>query len=137
MSTIAKERASHLPKLQLGWPFNKAPETGCLNYPDLNQSIMEQIKIILLTQPGEMLLHPSFGAGLSDLLHAPNTLSTRRQIRDAVQLSIGKWEPRILLDQVDVLEIEERPDAVRVELAYRVRRNGEANQFHFDVVLGG
>ena len=41
-----------------------------------------------------------------------------------------------MLDAVDVWEIEGRPDAVRVELAYRIKRTGTAHQFHFDLVLG-
>ena len=129
-------RPSHLPRLQLGWPLSPKPENGALSYPDLDRSIRDQIKVILLTQPGEMLLHPSFGAGLQDMLHEPNTLGIRRRIRDLVQKSIARWERRVMLDAVDVWEIEGRPDAVRVELAYRIKRMGTAHQFHFDLVLG-
>lgn len=129
-------RPAHLPQLQLGWPLSPSLEAGALAYPDLDRSIRDQIKIILLTQPGELLLHPSFGAGLQDMLHEPNTLGTRRRIRDLVFKSVGRWERRIMLDQVDVWELEGRPDAVRVELGYRIRRTGTAAQFHFDLVLG-
>ncbi len=129
-------RPSHLPRLQLGWPLAPTPMQGALHYPDLDRSIRDQIKIILLTHPGEMLLHPTFGAGLKDMLHEPNTLGTRRRIRDLVQKSVNRWERRIILDAVDVWEIALRPDAVRVELAYRIRRTGGAQQFHFDFVLG-
>lgn len=129
-------RPAHLPRLQLGWPLSPAPEGGALRYPDLDRSIRDQIKVILLTRPGEMLLHPAFGAGLQDMLHQPNTLATRRRIRDLVQRAVDRWERRILLDQVDVWEVSGRPDALRVELAYRIRRTGSAHAFHFDLVLG-
>jgi phage baseplate assembly protein W len=129
-------RPAHLPQLQIGWPLNPTPDQGKLSYPNLEQSVRDQIKIILLTQPGEMLLHPTFGAGLQDMLHQPNTLGTRRRLRDLVQKSIARWERRILLDQVDVWEVVQKPDAVRIELAYRIRRTGVAHNFHFDLVLG-
>ncbi|WP_284124234.1 GPW/gp25 family protein [Parerythrobacter aestuarii] len=129
-------RPSHLPRLQLGWPLSPTPIAGSLLYPDLDRSIRDQIKVILLTQPGEMLLQPSFGAGLEVMLHQPNTLGSRRRIRDLVQKSVDRWERRIMLDAVDVWEIEGRPDAVRVELAYRIKRTGTAHQFHFDFALG-
>lgn len=129
-------RPAHLPKLQLGWPFDPRPLFGGMGYPDLDRSIRDQIKIILMTQPGELLLHPTFGAGLEALLHEPNTLSTRRRLRDLVVKAVGQWEPRIVLDQTDVWEQPERPDTVRVELAYRIKRTGAAQQFTFDLVLG-
>jgi uncharacterized protein len=129
-------RPTHLPRLQLGWPLAPTPVAGTLPYPDLDRSIRDQIKVILLTQPGEMLLQPSFGAGLQDMLHEPNVLGTRRRIRDLVQRAVARWERRIMLDAVDVWEIAERPDAVRVELSYRIRRTGSAHIFHFDLVLG-
>lgn len=136
MTTLQKPRPRNLPPLQLGWPLAPATEDGALGYPTLEQSIRDQIKIILLTRPGELLLHPGFGAGLEDMLHEPNTLGTRREIRDLIIAAIGRWEPRVLLDAVEVWELPERPDAVRVELAYRIRRTGTGQQFHFDLALG-
>ncbi|MGB0659878.1 MAG: GPW/gp25 family protein [Mangrovicoccus sp.] len=132
----ASSRPAHLPKLQIGWPFDPRPEAGGMGFPTLDRSIRDQIKIILMTQPGELLLHPGFGAGLQALLHEPNTLATRRRLRDLVVKAISQWEPRIVLDQTDVWELPERPDAVRVELAYRIKRTGAAQQFTFDLVLG-
>lgn len=135
-SQITAQRSSHLPQLQLGWPLAPDPQDGGLRYPDLDRSIRDQVKVILLTNPGEMLLHPTFGAGLQNLLHEPNTVGTRRRIRDLVQKSIARWERRIILDATEVWEVDGRPDAVRVEIAYRIRRTGSAHQFHFDLVLG-
>lgn len=136
MTTAIARRPAHLPPLQLGWPLSPEIDRGGVGYPALETSIRDQIKVILLTRPGELLLHPSFGAGLEDLLHEPNTLTTRRRVRDLILRSVGRWEPRIVLDQVEVWELPERPDAVRVELAYRIRRTGAASRFHFDLALG-
>ena len=136
MTTTIQPRPRHLPPLQLGWPLSPDPSAGTLDYPTLEQSVRDQIKVILLTRPGELLLHPGFGAGLEDMLHQPNTLTTRRRIRDLIAGALGRWEPRIVLDAVEVWELPDRPDAVRVELAYRIQRTGTGQQFHFDLALG-
>lgn len=133
---VPAARPAHLPPLQIGWPLMPATVDGALGYPDLETSVRDQIRIILLTRPGELLLHPAFGAGLEDLLHEPNTLATRRRIRDLIVGSVGRWEPRIVVDQVEVWALPDRPDAVRVELAYRIRRTGAPQAFHFDLALG-
>jgi len=71
------------------------------------------------------------------LLHEPNTLSTRRQIRDRVQESLTRWEPRIILDAVEVWEVANQPTYLRVEIAYRLVRNGSPGQVALTVQLEG
>ena len=67
-------------------------------------------------------MRPAFGGGLENMLHQQNTLTTRRQIRDLISESLQRWEKRIMLDRVDVWEVEDQPSAIRVEIAYRLRR---------------
>ncbi len=38
--------------------------------------------------------------------------------------ALSRWERRILLDRVDVLEVPDRPSELRVEIAYRLARTG-------------
>ena len=109
----------------IGWPLLPLPdEHGRLPYPDLETSVRESIRVILSTRPGEQLMRPDFGAGLDRLLHEPNTLATRRSIRDLVQDSLTRWERRILLDRVEVWDVIGEPSHVRVDIAYRLARTG-------------
>ena len=65
---------------------------------------------------------------MQNLLHEQNTLTTRRRIQDLITESLERWEKRVLLDRVDVWEVEDRPTAVRVEIAYRLRRANTPQQ---------
>lgn len=121
--------ASNIAHPPLGWPLLPVPDArGELGWPTLDESVRQQIRVILTTRPGEQLMRPDFGAGLEDYVHEPNTITTRRRIRDAVSEHLERWEPRISLDRVEVWEVEEAPGQVRVEVAYRVRRTGAARQ---------
>ena len=117
-----------LPRPLIGWPLFAVPDAdGRLDWPGLEASVRHAIRVILSTRPGEQLMRPEFGAGLDRLLHAPNNLSTRRQIRDWTMSALSRWERRILLDRVDVLEVPGDPSALRVEIAYRLARSGAAD----------
>jgi phage baseplate assembly protein W len=121
-----------------GWPLLPLPdEHGRLVYPDLEQSVRESIRVILSTRPGEQLMRPDFGAGLDRLLHEPNTLATRRAIRDLVQESLARWERRIVLDRVEVWDVSGEPSHVRVEIAYRLARTGAAATMSLTMQLEG
>lgn len=124
------------PAALIGWPLLSVPESeGRLTYPTLEQSVRQSIRIILSTRPGEQLMRPSFGAGLVNLLHEPNTLATRKRIHDLVVDSLAHWEQRIIVDRVEVDEVSDHPDQVRVTLAYRLQRSGAAQQMGLTVQL--
>jgi phage baseplate assembly protein W len=110
----------------IGFPLLATPVNGQLAWPRQADSVRQTIEAILRTRPGEQLMRPNFGAGLALLLHEPNTLETRRRIRDLIQASLTRWEPRILLDRVEVWEVDDRPIEVRVEIVFRLRRTGAA-----------
>jgi phage baseplate assembly protein W len=120
----------------LNFPLLVVPdERGELHYPRLDASVRQSIRVVLSTRPGEQLMRPDFGAGLENFVHEPNTLVTRRRIRDLVQASLAQWEPRIVLDRVDVSEVQDQPGQIRVEILYRLRRTGAAQQLGLSVNL--
>ncbi len=122
----------------LGWPLLPLPDQhGELAWPDLAQSVRDAIRIILSTRPGEQLMRPEFGGGLDRLLNEPNTVATRRQMRDLVQDALTRWERRILLDGVEVWEVDGQPSWVRVEIAYRLARTGAPGAMNVTVQLEG
>jgi uncharacterized protein len=126
------------PALPIGWPLLPLPdETGQLRFRTLDQSVRDQIRIILLTRPGEQLMKPGFGAGLEDFTGLPNTVDTRREIHDRITDSLNAWEPRILLDRVEVSTREDAPSEVAVEIHYRLRRTGAAQRVALSVELKG
>ena len=122
----------------IGWPLFALPdEHGQLAFPDLERSVRDAIRVILSTRPGEQLMRPDFGGGLDRLLHAPNTVATRRQIRDLVQDALTRWERRILLDAVEVWEVDNAPSALRVEIVFRLARTGAPGAMNVTVQLEG
>lgn len=122
----------------IGWPLLPLPdEQGRLSYPTLEQSVRQAIEIVLRTRPGEQLNRPGFGAGLDRFAGEPNTLTTRRRIYDAVVGALTAWERRIAVDQVEVIELPDRPAQVRVTIAYRLRRTGAPQRLSLTMDLGG
>lgn len=121
----------------IGFPLLAVPVNGQLGWPTLVDSVRQTIEVILRTRPGEQLMRPTFGGGLANLLHEPNTLETRRRIRDRVTDTLTRWEPRILLDRVEVWEVDACPDEVRVEIVFRLRRTGAAQNLGLTLNLEG
>ena len=126
----------NLPPPLISYPLLPLPDAkGQLNYPSLEDSVRQFIRVILQTRPGEQLMRPEFGAGLANFLNEPNTITARRRIRDLVADSLARWEPRILVDRVEVEEVPEQPTYLRVEILYRLKRTGLPQQIGLTMQL--
>lgn len=120
----------------IGWPLLPLPDSsGQLSFPNLRESVRQSIQVILSTQPGEQLMRPTFGAGLQQYLHQPSTVATRRRIRDRVTESLTQLERRIILEKVEVWDVPGRVTDLRVEVAYRIKRDGTSHQLGLTMVL--
>jgi phage baseplate assembly protein W len=121
----------------IGWPLLPLPDAaGRLRWPGLEESVRQSIEVLLRTRPGERLMRPELGAGLAELLHEPNTITTRRRIRDRIAEALAQWERRIAVDRIEVWEVPGQPSEVRVEIAYRLRRTGAARRAALTLELG-
>jgi phage baseplate assembly protein W len=84
------------------------------------ENVRESIRIILLTEPGERLMREEFGCGLRRYLFEPNTVATRHLIRERIINAIGRWEPRVAVDDVTVEPDDSNPRLVAVNILFRL-----------------
>lgn len=125
-----------VPPPRVGFPLLPLPDaSGRLSWPSLEQSVLDQIRVLLQTRPGEQKMHPRFGAGIQRFVGEPDTVATRSRLRDTIREGLGRWETRILLEAVDVSDTD-RPGEVRVEIRFRIRRTGAPKQLGLTLALG-
>lgn len=126
----------------VGWPLLPVPDAnGALGWPTLADSVAQQLRVLLATRPGELLGHPDYGVGLQAFLHEPNTLATRARIRERIAEAVARHEPRVLLEAVEVRDETDSAAGelgqVRIELRYRLRRDGAAGRIDLQLAVGG
>jgi phage baseplate assembly protein W len=119
----------------IGLTFAGLNEQQKLPWSESQQSIREVIFNILLTRPGERLMRPSFGAGLTDYLQQPNNQSTRQLIRDVASAAIRRWETRIELLDVQVSTDAQDPKTLILEIHYQHRGTQATQQLQFSLSL--
>jgi phage baseplate assembly protein W len=100
------------------------------------QNIRESIRLILMTEPGERLMLPRFGAGLRHFLFEPNTVATHRQIQERITQALSRWEPRIRLTGVEVQADPNDPQAALATLRYELVASQATDQLSVRIDLG-
>ena len=125
--------------LFVGWPLEAPDAGGRLSYAEGAQCLREALWNVLMTSPGERLMRPSFGAGLSQWIGRPNNESTRALIASSITAAVGKWEQRIALGGVSVVPDEADVSRVVVTIDYTARGQPGAapEQLSLILSLGG
>lgn len=82
-------------------------------------AIKQSIKNLVLTQKGEKLFQPEIGSGVYELLFEPMDPFTADSIRDEIINTLGQYEPRISILEVDV-EPNEATNTFDVTVEYRI-----------------
>jgi len=108
---------------------------GRLEWARGNDSVREVIRNILLTNPGERLMRPEFGAGLRRFVHHPNNESTRNLLVDAARRGIERWEPRVALLAVTATPDPYHPNQVTLGIRYRLRFDGQEAELQLGLDL--
>jgi phage baseplate assembly protein W len=120
----------------ISFPPRLGPD-GRLAWSAGEQNVREAIRVILMTELGERLRRPDFGAGLTGYLMEPNTVTTRRQIQDRIVKALAMWEPRIEVESVVVEAAAADPDAAVATIVYRLVATGAQEAVTTDVRISG
>jgi hypothetical protein len=110
---------------------------GRVAWSDGENNVRESIRIILMTEPRERLRLPTFGAGLRQYLFEPNNPATRQRIRENIEESIARWEPRVRIEAVTVDPDPDDAEAVVATLTYRLVATQARERVSLSVKLAG
>jgi hypothetical protein len=87
--------------------------------------IESSIRMILTTAPGERLMRPAFGCRIWELLFEPINANTLGLMGEAVREAIGRWEPRVNLDDVRLDPTGQHAGEVLIEIDYTIRTTND------------
>ncbi|MFD9701897.1 GPW/gp25 family protein [Lentzea sp. NPDC059081] len=105
--------------------------TGSLALVDGDREIVESIRLILATAPGERPMRPEFGCAIHDLVFAPADSTTAGQIAYEVRQSLERWEPRIDLTDVVVDFAEVASGTLLIDIRYTLRTTNDPRNLVF------
>tara|TARA_R100000008_G_C3506145_1_gene126323 strand:+ start:169 stop:561 length:393 start_codon:yes stop_codon:yes gene_type:complete len=86
----------------------------------LEETIKQNLKMLLLTSPGERVMIPIYGVGLRDYLFSPNTDLTRDEIKSEIMNQISTFMPFLQEVNIDISESETSLDAILLKVSYYI-----------------
>ena len=120
----------------ISFPPRIGPD-GRVTWSEGETNVREAIRIILLTEQKERLRLPEFGGGLGRFLFESNTVTTRQLIRDRITKTLAQWEPRIMVESVDVEADPTDPQASVATITYKLVATQARERVSLSVTLTG
>jgi phage baseplate assembly protein W len=113
----------------VGLPFNK-PGVFKSTFSTKDQT-KSNIVNLLLTNKGERIMNPEFGADISYLLFEGMTDSNIANIQDKVTTAINNYIPQIIVDSVDVV-YDQTYYTINITINYRSIISGTSDQVNVE-----
>ncbi len=100
---------------------------------NFDRHVVQLIKQVLFTNPGERINRPDFGCGLRRMVFAPNSTLSANLMQVTVFQALEKWLGSIIsVEEVNVEAIEEK---LQVNIIYIVKARQERRYLNLEVSL--
>jgi hypothetical protein len=98
----------------------------------LSDVARQNLKMIILTSPGERVMAPSFGVGIRSYLFEPLNPSTNVLILSSVRTQVSKYLPYISLQDLQVLEFGD-DNMINLRIKYSIPSIKVVDEFIFPI----
>ena len=97
--------------LSVKLPLTLSSVFGAYNLNTTFEELARQnLKMLVLTAPGERIMDPNFGVGLKGYLFEMNMPSTYAQISSRIESQVGQYLDYIRIDDIQYQIPEDNPD---------------------------
>jgi len=106
----------------------KITPNGTILVKEDNAVIVQSIRTILSTVPGERIMNPNFGSKIKYVLFDPMDEITENVIAAEIQDAIIEWEDRVIVTGIEVESLYDL-NVYSVSIKYVVKTTGVHSEF--------
>jgi hypothetical protein len=115
-----------------GWGFPlRTDATGGIALVSRERELEEAMRLILATAPGERPMRPEFGCGVHDYVFAGTDATSARAIAVEVRQALLRWEPRVIIEDVDVVPDDDDAALLYINVLYRPKATNDPRNLVF------
>jgi uncharacterized protein len=100
---------------------------------DYPAHVVELMKQVLFTAPGERINRPDFGCGLRQMVFAPNSDVTAGLVKVSVFQALDRWLSSVI--QVQDVQVRALEEVLEIRIAYLLLSNQEQRWLNLEVAL--
>ncbi len=115
---------------QLKLPISRASEYGFEHIKTVQYSIWQDLKTLMLTNPGEKINDPDFGVGLRTYIFEQNSPALLNELRINISQQINKYMPFINIENISFTDSD---NTLLITINYSIGSSAELEQLTLSV----
>jgi len=117
--------------------FTNSAQLGTVEQSNAGERIKDSLHLILATRIGERVMNPEFGSRLYELVFEPNDTVLQRLLVFYTAEAIKRWEKRVDLIKVTILDNLEDQSTVGINIQYNIRNSHIQGSYVYPFVREG
>jgi len=113
-------------------PIQQSDEDGYALTKTVREAIKQNMKMLILTVPGERVMEPDFGVGLRRWLFRPLTPQTFEEIATAIRQQVNQYLPFVGFRGISIetadQDVSLGNNGIRIRIGYSVKAMGGADE---------
>jgi Bacteriophage baseplate protein W len=115
-----------------GWAFPLGVNrNGGIALVRRDVELEQAMQLILTTYPGERPMRHEFGSRLRDFVFRPINSQTVAELSYEVRQALIRWEPRVIIEAVNVLPNRRDEGLLYIDIQYRIKETNDRRNLVF------
>lgn len=120
-----------------GWSFppSFSLRTNTVEMVSEDEDIRQSLFLLFSIAPGERLMKPEYGCDLHALVFDNFDASTESRLVDMITTSIIRFEPRIILEDINIWQEDPYQGLININIQYTIRITNTRDNIVFPFYL--
>ncbi len=99
----------------------------------LTESVKQNLKMLILTNPGERVMEPDFGAGIQQYLFSNFSENIEPQIRQSIGTQVERYMPGVAIHKIDFYALDPDTNSMAFRIEYSIPNIGVSDLLEFTI----
>jgi hypothetical protein len=99
----------------------------------LSESVKQNLKMLILTNPGERVMDPEFGAGIQQYLFSNFSENIQPKITQAINSQVEKYMPGVTIYNIDFYALDPDTNSMAFRIEYSIPNIGVSDLLEFTI----
>lgn len=114
-------------------PIQRDSVNGFLSLDSFSETIKQNFKMLILTNPGERVMIPDYGVGIKTYLFENFNMNAESQLKNKIIEQVSIYMPLLTINDLVVGQSNEQPNSLSVLIYYSIPDLGIQDLLEFTI----
>ena len=114
-------------------PLSVSTEDGFTLVQDIRTLVKQNLKMLILTSPGERVMEPDYGVGMKNFLFENSNQNSYRAIEQKIIEQVGKYMPVIKIKSINFDDVNIDNNTLGIQIQFSIDTLGVTDFLAFTI----